>query len=514
MNRYRTTLFALALALPGPAWSRSSTQQEACDSLKTLAARVLGDQKLDCRPQGEKLAVEGPEDAFQQVRAAAFPHDRYQEFPVVRRDDSPVAPLTSPAAAERILALGPTFEGLTPDVNFDGDFAPSGSFLLAGGPPGSQPSGPPGSKPQAPSVPPGSRPGTNPPGSRPGNGNDAPPSSGLPPSRPTPVFIPQAPPPNYWNTVDWGTVPIWANLPSDWEQNEFDEQNGRYVTRWYRYSQPFVSDYWTKDAQAVTRRMGVDDVSFGLVSRQVFETKECYYQGVYNLDWNSFEGRYDGRFSHYRAACRRSESYGGAERRNIRVHFDMQGRSLLPWETEVVRASFDGRSAGVGVESSAFQYSRSSMGDAVYFRAEAKLRTAPDADGVTAELVPDGQTLKLRVFDKWAGYYAGETLEVAVKLMYVTPGWFTKNVPADVRAYAQGNQIRWTPLVPPGAPGSGGGFNETLKTDEVQAKGCRTYYIESWSFRRANNAQPDNMSLISSSGVVQKGASKRIKLCP
>ena len=504
MNHYRTAaLFALALALPGPAWSRSSTQ-EACDSLKNIATKVLGDaQVLDCRPQGEELAVDGPEAAFQKVRAAAFPQDLYQEFPVVRREASPVSPLTKSAAApERVLALGPTFEGLTPDVNFDGDFAPAGSFLLAGGPPGSKPSGPPGS-----------RPGTNPPGSRPGNGNDEPPSSGPPPSRPTPVFIPKAPPPNYWNTVDWGTVPIWANLPSDWEQNEFDEQNNRYVTRWYPHSRPFVRDIgWTKDAQSVTRRMGVDAVSFSLVSRQVVETKECYYQGVYDLNWNDFEGRYDGRFSHYRAACRRSESYSDADRRNIQVSFDMQGQSLWPWETEVVRASFDGRNVGVGVESSAFRYSQSSMGDTVHVRAEAKLRSAPDENGVTAELVPDGQTLKLRVFDKWAGYYAGETLEVAVKLMYVTPGWFTKNVPADVRAYAQGNQIRWAPSAPPGAPGSGGGFNETLKTDEIQPKGCRTYYIE--SFRRANNAQPDNMSLMSSSGVVQKGASQRIKLCP
>ena len=302
---------------------------------------------------------------------------------------------------------------------------------------------------------------------------------------------------------------MWADLPSDWQQSQFDEQRNRYVTRWYPHSRPFVSGIgYTKDSKAVARRAGMDDLSLSMTSREVIEVKQCYYQGVYDLRWNSYEGRWDGRFSHYRAACRRSEDYGNAIRSNVSVRFDMQGQSMWPWETEIVRASFDGRGASVRVDEPAFQYTRSSSGDTVYYRAGAKLITPPDANGVSAELVPDGQALRLRVSDKWAGSYAGETLEVSLKLMYVTSGWFTRNEVVDVRAYPQGNQIRWAPSAPPGAPGSGGGFEESLAT-----KGCGTYYLESWSFRRANNSQPDNKSLISSDGIVSKGGSQRIKLC-
>ena len=120
----------------------------------------------------------------------------------------------------------------------------------------------------------------------------------------------------------------------------------------------------------------------------------------------------------------------------------------------------------------------------------------------------DGKTLKLRVFDKWAGFYKGETLEVAVKLIYVTPGMFTRNLIVDERTFAQGTQIRWTPSAPPGASGSGSGFEANLNGTR-----CGTYYIDSWSFRRVNNAQPDNKSRISSDVVVRKGSGQRFKLC-
>jgi len=520
MNLYRTTTFlALALILPASAHSQPSGE-EACESLKALSTQVLGlADALRCRPDGETLTLEGKDADFLQIRAAAFPQDRYQEFAVVRRD---VAPMTSvraaPASApktRRAPTLGETFKGLTATVDFDGANSHSGSVVLAGGPPGSAPpaqqkdpkpkKGPPGSQPPAQDSP-----DQQPPGKKSRGGDDAPPpSSSQPPSRPTPVFVPNAPPPNYWNTIDWGTVPMWASLPSDWQDSEFNESDNRYITRWYPYSRPFVSDLgYTKDTKSVTRRAGMDDFPIGLMSREVIETKQCYYQGVYDLRWNSYEGRWDGRFSHYRAACRRSEEYGDAIRHNIRVVFDMKGRSLLPWEAEIVSASFDGTNTAVGVEYPAFQYAQSTSGDTVYYRAGAKNLTAPDENGVTAELLPDGQALKLRVFDKWAGYYSGETLEVSLKLMFVTPGIFTRNKPVDLRAYTQGNQIRWKPSAAPGAPGSGGGFEENLTTT-----GCGTYYLDSWSFRRANNKNPENQSSISSGATVQKGGSQRIKLC-
>ena len=545
MNRYRITLFALALALPGLAWSRP-TAQEACDSLKTKAVEVLGvTDALRCQAQEEKLTVEvSTLEAFEKLRAAAFPRYKYEGFSVARPIQTQGL-RDAAASAPSGLALGETAKSMTVAINFDGSAAAKGGAFMTAGPPGSMPpgaeapkkelkkKGPPGATPPG-ATPPGrpaagrpaagrpaagppgaTPPGSQPPATRPPStrppGNDAPPSSSPPPSRPTPVFVPQAPQPNYWNTIDWGTVPMWADLPSDWEQSRFDEQNNRYVTRWYAYSRPFVSDIGqTKDSKSITRRTGMDVINMSLISRQVIETKQCYYQGVYDLRWNSFEGRWDGRFSHYRAACRRAEDYGPGIMRDVRVGFVMQGRSLMPWETEVVHGTFDGRNVGVRVDYPAYQYTEAPGGMPGYvtFHAGAKLLTSPDKDGVTAELVPNGQAFKLRVFDKWAGYYAGETLEVSMKLIYVTSGWFTKNEIADNRAFEQGNQIRWTPAAPAGAPGSGGGFEESLTT-----KGCGTYFIESWSFRRGNNSRSDNKSLISSDAIIHKGGSQRIKLC-
>ena len=135
MNHSKTTtLFVLALALPGSAWSRPAAQ-EACDSLQVLATQVLGDAKaLRCQAQGETLNVEGPDAAFQQARAAVFPKDLYQEFRVVRGKAAQVSSLPARAAAERYPAPGETLKGLTAAVNFDGSSARGGLLMSAGGP--------------------------------------------------------------------------------------------------------------------------------------------------------------------------------------------------------------------------------------------------------------------------------------------------------------------------------------------------------------------------------------------
>jgi hypothetical protein len=308
---------------------------------------------------------------------------------------------------------------------------------------------------------------------------------------------------------------MWSSLPNDWEQATVDEDNGRYISRWYPYTQPFLRSVGQERVTRDHRRgRGTDEVSFDLVSRELLEVKQCYYQGVYRLKWNSFEGSWDGQFSHYRAACKADQQYSDSgPRARVNVRFSMNGQELMPWETETVRASFDGRSVGTSVLNPSYQYREApgGMPGNVTYEAGAKLLTSPDEDGVTAELVPDHatKTLKLRLFDKWAGYYGGETLEVAATVVYVTPGWFTSNETSDERSFANGTQIREASGTPPGAAGAGARYEETMKAKA----GCGTYFLESWSFRRANNSQQDNKSRVSSDRIVRKGGSARFKLC-
>jgi hypothetical protein len=528
----RSTLLALILAMPGSAWSQDPTQ--ACDNLKSKAASLLGKTAtLRCEAQGDTLTIIAPTvEAYEKLRLSEFPEYKYEGFKIAKPFHMlPMRDAVGPA--ESVVKFQSAALPTTKAVNYDGSVtATGGAFIRVGGPPGQTPQGgtqpeqvnppvrrgPPGQQPQAPvdTAPRSGPPGQRPPSTRPGSGNDAPPQGGTqPPSKPTPVFIPAPPSPNYWNTLDWGTVPMWSSLPNDWESATVDEANGRYISRWYAYSRPFLRTVGHESVSRETRRRrGTDEVSFDLLSRDVLEVKQCYYQGVYRLKWNSFEGSWDGKFDHWRAACKVDRDHSDTgETAHVVVRFSMNGQELMPWETEVVRATFDGRSVGTSVQHPSYQYHQApgGMPGRVTYEAGAKILTAPDDDGVTAELVPDHATksLKLRLYDKWAGYYGGETLEVEATVIYVTPGWFTSNETSDERSFQNGTQIRQASGTPPGAAGAGARYEETMKAKA----GCGTYFLESWSFRRANNGQPDNKSRISSDRVMHKGGAARFKLC-
>ncbi|MEK7388255.1 MAG: hypothetical protein AAB036_01005 [Elusimicrobiota bacterium] len=511
MNRGILSATVLLAALVSGAEAKT-TAEDACAGLKVQAGRVLADAKaLTCRPRAGNLSVEAVSpSAFETLRKAIFPQGRFEDFPVVLSDVQASRGGSYESSAQFVETMyGPILKGVRPDFNFDQSADHNGLVVLVGNPPGSAP---PGSKPPAGSHPPGSQPPGH---SGPGGGNDAPPPSSAPPSRPTPLIVPSAPAPNYWNTVDWGTVPFWSDLPAGWETNTFDESTGRYVSRWYEYPRQFSHfRRYSTDSNSTYRRAGTDAVSMSLRSREINEVKQCYYQGVYErLSWNSFEGRWDnGRFSHYRVACKRSEQYGDAIVRNLYVRFEMQGQSLMPWERETVVGEFDGRRLFASVQNPSYQYSGPfANGDTVVFRAGSKLRTNPDENGVSVELIQDKSagTLKLRVHDKWAGYYQGETLEVAFQFVYVTPGWFTSNENIDVRSFENGTQLPLPSGTAPGSAGADAVYEEILKTKP----GCNKYDLKSWAFRRANNARKDNQSLISAGVAVGKRGLTRVEVC-
>lgn len=96
-----------------------------------------------------------------------------------------------------------------------------------------------------------------------------------PPPRPAPVVTPEAPSSNWWNELDLRNVEVWDR--SDLGSDSFDENNNRYVTRWYPWHQKF--------------QVG-----------RVY--KKCYYRGHYDLSWNSTWKRWEiDRLVGYNAAC-------------------------------------------------------------------------------------------------------------------------------------------------------------------------------------------------------------------
>lgn len=524
MKINRIPLAVLTLALPGLAWSLPGTQK-ACESLSNRADQILGATKsFSCEAnEASSLMVDAAtEQDYEQVHQAAFPENTYQGLPVVRKTSVIVSPRQAAAAAQESLKTASPINGLTAALDFDGsaDRVP-GSFMIAAGPPGSMPPGstppgsrpagarPPGSRPpgsQPPgSQPPGSQPpGSQPPGTRPPvtrrpGGNDAPPpGSTPPPSRPTPVM--RAPLPNYWNTVNWGAITPWNTLPFDWQEQHLESDNVL-VSRWYEYDQHFTSVAgWTNETGEAIRNFNnqYQDLAVQVSNRQIINVKTAYYQTVYH--WNSFYGRWD--FDHHRAAYIRSQEFGGWNTRSFRVHFDMNGQTLQPWESERVVVAFDGSNVSARVDNAAFQYAQPYFsGDMITFPVVAKRLTPPDVNGVSAALINLGGALKVRINDRWAASYQGETLEIAVKVVRYKSSWnpFASNFEVINLTWDNGTQARWSPVTPPGVQA---GFFDI----DVPAYDSGKYKIESWAFRRVNNQDPNNQSRLTLGNPIHKGA--------
>lgn len=193
--------------------------------------------------------------------------------------------------------------------------------------------------------------------------------------------------------------------------------------------------------------------------------------------------------------------------RSRRVVVDFVDRAqnpLLPWEKESFLFSFNGarsQNDGLRIEAAdgAYRYDVSFVSDpsdpmtvTVIMRTREKLRTAPDHNGVKLSMGPDGKgSLQLVIEDKHASYYAGETIEISY-VVRKDDGSFWRRDPvvsqADYRSpfrvVVQGGAGRWTATLP-------------------NTSGSGTYYLESWSFRRA-------ASRLSTDGWIGKGEGNKV----
>ena len=201
---------------------------------------------------------------------------------------------------------------------------------------------------------------------------------------------------------------------------------------------------------------------------------------------------------------RPGEEFVKSRTRRLVVEFaDREHNPLLPWERETFLFSYNhGRSdiGGVRLDSAdgAYDYSisyGSNPNDPLTVTAvltpRQKLRTAPDPKGISATLAPDGAALKLVIEDRWASYYDGETLELSL-VIRKDDGSFWRRDPivfeakdrSPLQAKIQGAAPKFDIPVP--------------------VSGSGTFYLESWSFRRAAGK-------ISGDGWVRKGGGNKIK---
>lgn len=381
-----------------------------------------------------------------------------------------------------------------------------------GGPPGSggrepQRGGPPGS---------GNPPGANPPGSNP-------PGGGAPPSRPAPVWRSNfpAPAPNWWNT-DFNGYDWWNGLPNGYDRSYRDESNPDtlYIySGWYRWRDVFVTNWErTEDAAAVRRTPANQGQlqSVSLTSQAYRESKECYYQAVYRYDWvqGGFYGsHWEEHFDRYKARCiRLPREYGQPRVYTTHISFDMgmvQGQDL-PWESDVIRVTYDGMGAPrFDFSGAAYRYTarlddQRGGSQSVTLIAGSKVLRAPEADKVAAFLRNNGGRVELVINDDRASFYQGETLRVnvrvvrrdVIKVKGLLWGWNEKNVDSVIHSspidiLTGGNPQNVTDL--------SGAASAPKPANFVRS----TIFIESWDFTRVN-------SRISTGAVIRKGQGNSI----
>ncbi len=179
------------------------------------------------------------------------------------------------------------------------------------------------------------------------------------------------------------------------------------------------SDVKVVDAQYMGGRRTIQDcvtVSFGANDTPVspsFELRsteyveECYQTG----DPRNGGGR----------QCYERVGMTYHERASITIQ-DRQ--PLLPWERDTFRVCLDGPWLSLSEIETAYDYRRISGGNynGAYIVAPGrKIAQRPDPVGVLGDL---DSGMKLTLKDKWASYYAGETIEIKYFLKKHVENWF------------------------------------------------------------------------------------------
>jgi hypothetical protein len=390
-----------------------------------------------------------------------------------------------------------------------------------GGPPGS------GGRPQQPQEPrqgpPGSGgqqnpPRTGPPGS--GNpGQGTPPGASNPPSRPAPVWRSNfpAPAPNWWNT-DFNGYDWWTGLPNGYDRPRFDQRDADtylYYSGWYRWRDVFSTGWERTEDSATINRTAANQGQIhtrSLTSQSYRDAKECYYQAVYRYTWSQggFNGsHWEERFDHYAASCiRLPRQYGQPRVYTSNVSFDMglMNGQDLPWESDVIRITYDGQGQPrYDFSGAAYRYTsrlddQRSNSESVTLIAGSKNLRAPESDKVQAFLRVNAGRAELVINDDRSQYYQGETLRVNVRIVRrvvikvkgLLWGWNEKNV--DSVIYSQPLDVPVVQSNPQAVVDLTGQASAAKPANAVRS----SLFIESWDFSRVN-------SRISTGGAVRKG---------
>lgn len=162
------------------------------------------------------------------------------------------------------------------------------------------------------------------------------------------------------------------------------------------------------DRDCATFHFGPND---GLVSRAVELrsrewVEECYQTG----DPRHGGGR----------QCHERPGHTYYERAQVTL---TERRPLLPWESDTFQVCLEGPWVQARQFDSAYEYRRANSnrdGNVVAAPVQ-KTPMLPDPTGVTATLAPDAV---VTFADKWASYYAGETVMLKLTLKRHYPNWF------------------------------------------------------------------------------------------
>lgn len=173
----------------------------------------------------------------------------------------------------------------------------------------------------------------------------------------------------------------------------------------------FGPAYSRWDQDCATFSFGVDAP---LRSERVMLESRIYEQRCINLPPQA-GGRH----------CR--EEWVRTERRRVRV--DLIGRGeMLPWERDVFEVCLNGHWLHTRVIDASHKYDLQEPGwngDTVTAVAGSKIRSNPDPAGVhVTGFGVEGGNYALKLADRWAGHYSGESTVITVQLKRHRSGWF------------------------------------------------------------------------------------------
>ncbi|PIR15222.1 MAG: hypothetical protein COV48_15555 [Elusimicrobia bacterium CG11_big_fil_rev_8_21_14_0_20_64_6] len=111
-------------------------------------------------------------------------------------------------------------------------------------------------------------------------------------------------------------------------------------------------------------------------------------------------------------------------------------KPLLPWERDTFRVCLDGPWLSIYDIETAYDYrliSGGSYNGAYILAPGKKIAQRPDPVGVLGEL---DAAMKFTLKDKWASYYAGESIEIKYTLKKDVPNWFDPTITEGILSAA------------------------------------------------------------------------------